>query len=311
MRKRHSTPTLLAAAVLGAAVGAWLSPQRAAPPAAHATTSAASPVSRDTTAPSISTAAMRTPKAAATPRASDVQALAQGSESLEVLQRRAQTDPAYLQALLQRLSAATELDTRGALLAILAGAPNADVLAYARTQLDSADPQARRNALDLLKAFPMSDTAARELVTGRLERETDPTALKSLVEALTPSLVADEDAAPVVARLAELTRHADADVRAQSVLQYSQWDNATGAEATLHRSLHDPALAVRRAAIAGVIGSAARSERLKQALLDIATDPAYDDGDRGAALFALQRYPLNRAEHALYAQNQAALDARH
>lgn len=308
MHKRHSTPALITAALLGVAAGFWLSPLRAPQSSAIATT-AQSP--RDDDARATSSAAARAPKPATPARGSEAQALAQGTQSLETLQQRARTDPAYLQSLLARLSAETELDARGALLAILAGAPNAQLLAYAHAQLDSADPQARRIGLDLLKMFPMNDDAARALVTNRLERETDPAALKSLIEALTPSLVAEEDAAPVIAKLADLVRHADADVRAQAVLQYAQWDNASNAEIALHRALTDPALAVRRAAIAGAIGSSAQSDRMKLALIDIATDPAYDDADRAAALFALQRYPLNRAEHALYAQSQAALDARH
>ncbi|MDC8011222.1 hypothetical protein [Tahibacter soli] len=309
MNKRHSTSALVAAALVGAAAGAWLSPLRAPPSRLFETTA---PSSRDDAgSAAASSAAARVPKPASPMRVAEAQALAQGAESLENLQNRARTDPEYLASLLARLSTETELDARGALLAILAGAPNAQLLAYARAQLDGADAQARRNGLDLLKMFPMNDADARDLVTQRLERESDPAALKSLIEALTPSLVAEEDAAPVIARLADLSRHADADVRAQAVLQYAQWDNATNTEVALHRALNDPALAVRRAAIAGAIGSSAQSARMKLALIDIATDPAYDDADRASALFALQRYPLNRAEHALYAQSQAALDARH
>lgn len=312
MEKRHSTLTLIAALAVGAAGGAWLSPLRAPVPAATSDTTAALAERAVAEPAATSRAASRPPQPAAAPQRSvDAEALAQGRESLDVLQTRARTDPAYLASLLARLSVETELDSRGAVLAILAGAPNAQVLAYARTQLDSSDANARRNGLDLLKMFPMSDEAARTLVTDRLERETDPAALKSLVEALTPGLVADEDAAPVITRLTALAQHADADVRAQAVLQLSQWDNAENAENLLHRAFADPSLAVRRAALAAAIGSSAQSERLKQALFVVATDPAYDDADRSSALFALQRYRLSRAEHALYAQHQAALDARH
>lgn len=310
MTRRHSTPTLIAVACASALAGAWLAsrpvPVAPATVPAHALESA---VATDPVGPD-SVAARRPPKPRTLYAASGPTDAAVGDDSFESRQRRAKEDPAFLADLLRRYGAAVDLDERGALLAVIAGAPNAQVLAWARGRLDAGDPRARQDALDLLKTFPMDDAAARELVVDRLAHESDAGTLSALVDTLTPGAVAEEDAAPVIARLAELSQHADPAVRARSVLQRAQWTSANDAEAPLHEALSDPSPAVRRAAVAGVIGSQAQSVRLKQALFEMVTDPSNDEEDRGAALFALQRYSLNRAEHALYSQHQAAWDRR-
>lgn len=293
---------LLAAAVAGGLCGYWLgaSPGRL-PMRDHARAAAA-----EATQPAAASG-RADPSATATAMLSG-----QGHRDtdLESLRKRAQEDPAYLRELLRRFAAEQQADTRGALLAVLSGVPHAEVLRTGKALAGSADPRLRKAGLELLTAFPLSEPEVRQLLTGQLGSETDPAMLKQLLGMLTPSTMPTEDAAPVVERLSALSQHPDPGVRSQSVLQLAQWDRGGDSEAMLHRAILDAAPEVRRAAMAGMVSAHVRSDRLKDALLEIASNPQSSAADRGAAVFALQEFPLSRAEYGLY-QQAAATSAEH
>lgn len=214
--------------------------------------------------------------------------------------QRARRDPAYLRELLRDYSFETELDKRGALLAVLQAVANDEVLRMARQLADSGDPESRRNGLDLLKAFSLDQPQVRELLSRQLQAERDPAMLKNLVDMLAPTVVASEDAAPLLERLAELRQHPDPAVRASAVVQSVQWNKHAGNEEILQRAMLDPDLSVRQAAIAGINASSTRSDRLKDSLLALAADPQTDAETRNSAVFALQNFAMNRGEYALY-----------
>jgi hypothetical protein len=220
---------------------------------------------------------------------------------------RALRDPVYLRRLMASYASEADLDRRGALLAVLQSAANDEVLHFALQLAERPDPASRQDGLQLLQAFPLDRTPVRELLVRQLGAERDPAMLRQLVDMLTPAVVPIEDAAPVVAQLARLRGHPDPDVRASSVLQSAQWDRQADLEDLLHRAVLDPAPQVREAAIAGVTAVHVRSDRLKDALLAIAGDPLSQAGERSAALFALQEFPLDRSEYAIY--RQAATEA--
>lgn len=296
MVRAGTVASLLAAALAGAGAGYWAGAARDGD-----STIAAGDTGAVATVP---TRALDTGRPAAAGLQQDA-----GVDNLEAERRRALSDPAYLRELLQRYAAAREPDARGALLAVLSGVATADVLHTARGWLRSDDPRQREDALDLLRAFPLSEPGARDAMVGELAAETDPARLAQLVTMLTPSLMPSEDAAPVVDRLQVLASHPDPAVRSQSVLQLAQWDTGgDGTEPLLHRALLDADGAVRRAAMAGVASTRVRSPRIKDALLDIAIDPAGGIEDRGAALFALQSFALDRADHALVARASTEVD---
>ncbi|MBW8808560.1 MAG: HEAT repeat domain-containing protein [Lysobacter sp.] len=223
----------------------------------------------------------------------------QPNDSERMIQR-ARRDPAYLRELLRSYSFETEPDKRGALLAVLQAVANDDVLRTARQLADSGDPESRRNGLDLLKAFPLDQPQVRELLSRQLQAERDPAMLKQLVDMLAPTVVASEDAAPLLDRLAELRQHPDPAVRASAVVQSVQWNKHAGNEEILQRAMLDPDLSVRQAAIAGINASSTRSDRLKDSLLALAADPQTDAETRNSAVFALQNFAMNRGEYALY-----------
>ena len=216
--------------------------------------------------------------------------------------RRTRTSDADLRELMRRYAAETELDKRGALLAILQANRNEDVKAFALALAASRDAAARQEGLELLKAFPLDDAKVRGFLVGQIDQEQDPVMLTKLVDMLSPTMVATEDAAPLVAQLARLREHPDPEVRAASILQSSQWDRGGDLENTLHSAMLDPDPRVRQAAIGGISAERVRSDRLKDMLLAIASDPKTGAEERNRAIFALEGFALNRADYEVYRQ---------
>jgi hypothetical protein len=284
----------LVSAALGGALGAHLARRDvAAAPAAAA--------------PSPAPATHSTPR---TDAATSPDYLVLGNEriSFESLRQRAGRDPAFLQSLLQRYRNERDLAARGELLALLNAVSGEEVLRFALSLAASTRPEDERDGLELLRGYSMDRPEVRQTLLAKLERGGDPQRMGELVAMLTPSTMPSEDAAPVVAELAALARHPDPNLRAQAVLQLAQWDDGEQVEDLLHRAILDSSAEVRAKAIAGVQGSGIRSDRLKEALLAIAADPASSAADRGAATFALQEFRLNRAEYGIWRRAQAQAD---
>ena len=268
-------------------------------------------------APAAATVAA-TPAAAATPRSAravqapsfaTASAAARGSQDLDRAIRRAAQDPAHLRELLREYAFATELDRRGALLSVLQGVANDEVLEFGRQLAGNADPAVRGQGYALLRAFPLDREQARAVVADGLRRETDPALLAELLAGLEPAVIADEDAAPLLERAVALTRHADPSVRASAVEQSARWNRRDDGAAVLERALLDPAPEVRAAAVTGIEASGARSPRLRDVLLDLASDANAQAPLRRSAWFALQRFALGREEYALYRQADAEIAA--
>lgn len=229
--------------------------------------------------------------------------------SFEALRKRAQRDPAFLQDLLRRYGQETAADARGELLALLHAVGGEEVLRYALSRAASTRAEDERIGLDLLGGYSLQRAEVREALLAKLRAGGEPQREAELIRRLTPAAMPEEDAAPVIERLAALAGDSDAEVRGDAVAQLAQWAEPAQAEDALHRALLDPAASVRSKAIVAVSGSAARSERLKDALLAIAADPASNAADRGAAAMALQDFRLNRAEYAIWQRAQARADA--
>lgn len=283
----------LISAVLGAALGAYVARREvtAAPPAAPPPST---PVQQPT----------------GIDAATSPEYLVLGNEriSFESLRQRASRDPAFLQSLLQRYRNERDLAARGELLSLLNAVSGEEVLRFALSLSASTRPEDERDGLELLRAYSMDRPEVRQTLLAKLERGGDPQRMGELVAMLTPATMPSEDAAPVVAELAALARHPDPNLRAQAVLQLAQWDDGEQVEDLLHRAILDNSAEVRAKAIAGVLGSGIRSERLKEALLAIAADPEASVADRGAATFALQQFRLNRAEYGIWRRAQAQSD---
>jgi len=229
--------------------------------------------------------------------------------SFEALRKRAQRDPAFLQDLLRRYGQETAADARGELLALLHAVGGEEVLRFALSRAASTRAEDERVGLDLLGGYSLQRAEVRETLLAKLRAGGEPQREAELIRRLTPATMPEEDAAPVVERLAALAADAEPEVRGDAVAQLAQWAEPAQAEDALHRALLDPAASVRSKAIVAVSGSSARSARLKDALLAIAADPAGNAADRGAAAMALQDFRLNRAEYAIWQRAQARADA--
>ncbi|QDH71104.1 hypothetical protein [Marilutibacter alkalisoli] len=267
-----------------------------------------SSISRRDDAPSPQMAEKPGPRAAGTMPDSRNRILPPGSrtvsDDLDGEVGRALRDPAYLQKLLAMYASETDLDTKGALLAVLHGAANGneEILRFALGLSDSADPARRQDGLALLEAYPLDNAEVRELLTRQISEENDPAMLGRLVGMLQAAVVPIEDAAPVAEQLTRLRQHPDPEVRAASLMQSVSWDKGGNLEDILHQAILDSAPQVRQAAIGGVTAAGVRSDRLKDALLEIAANPGSGDDERFAAVLALQDFPLDRAEYAIYLQ---------
>ena len=275
MRVRTLTVASFAVAALAASVGLWLAFDR------HATDSASG-----------------APKPAAHADHADHPEV----HGVAMDAGRSRATGIDLRELMRRYALETELDKRGALLATLQANPDDEVKRFALALAASRDPVARREGLQLLKAFPLSDAEVRGFLVSEIDREQDPAMLATLVDMLAPTMIASEDTAPLVAQLTRLREHPDPEVRAVSVLQTSQWDRGEGLENVLREAMQDPDERVRLAAIGGITAERLRSERLKEMLLTIAYDPQTSDEERNRALFALEGFALNRAEYEIYRQ---------
>lgn len=284
MTRPHFLASLLVAAALSGTIGYHLGRQRAEPAA------------RERPAQSDAETAQRGSIASRL----GARPMAPADEDLGRQVARASADPVYLQQLLARYRGESEPDRKGAVLAVLQGVANQDVQRFALELAASPDPSTRRDGLALLSAYSVEEAPVRELLLRQMEQEQDPALLKTLVELLAPAPLASEDVAPMLGQLERLRQHADPGVRAAAVLQSAQWDKSAGVEDILQRALLDPEPQVREAAIAGVTSSATRSDRVKDALLDIASNPHSGREQQAAAVFALQNFELDRAEYQIY-----------
>ncbi len=287
MKTSHLAALVIAAALCGAG-GFYLARQQ----------SPATRIGADTSANAGETAGpfvpgMASPLPAASPGAFDLGANVQ----------RARDDAEYLRKLLADYRHATDADARGAKLAVLESIQNDEVRQAALDMAASSDRDTKLAGIALLKGFPLSDAKVRDFLTTQLAAERDPSTLQALVGIATPGSMASEDATPVADRLMQLTSHADPGVRSKSIVQAAVWEaDSARTRRMLEQALLDPSSEIRQAAISATLATRQNSPHLKDSLLSISMSPGTPDEERNAALFALQNFSLNRAEHELYTQ---------
>lgn len=297
MKPAATALALLAAVAVGGAVGYRIGSTREASPATATSVSADS-----------ATRAPTTPRASPGAVGDPLDGGDFGSQSTRALR-----DPDYLRRLLQRYAAETDADRKGALLAVINSAPGDESLRFALDLARSTDPAARRDGLALLAAFPLDRAEVRDTLAQQLRDERDPAMQARLLDMLAPAQMAREDAAPLLRQIERLRQSPDPAVRAASVRQTAQWDRSPAAEDALHRALLDADPQVRQAGMDGVFASGLRSDRLKDALLAIASDAQAGMQQRQAAVLGLQNFGLDRGEYALYrrAADEVAAENAH
>jgi HEAT repeat protein len=233
------------------------------------------------------------------------------TELQEKLRDMAQADPAALRNLMHRYDSERDPQAREMLKAVLSAIPNPEVLAFSTRLASSSNPAQREDGFELLKQMSASSPEVRNLVLQALATEQAPAVLSQAVAALTPTVVASSEAENIIAQLNNLAQHSDPAVRSQSILQLGQWDKSPHVESRLHQALGDQAPEVRQAAVIALSESGMRSDMTKAALMNIVRNASESAAIKDSALHALERYALDKKEHALYIRTRMELDKLH
>ena len=114
-----------------------------------------------------------------------------------------------------------------------------------------------------------------------------------------------EDGQPLADALQSLAQSGDAAVRAAALPGFSAWTDPARLESTYLGALGDADARVRAAAIAGIEVARLSTPHLRSDLFELAANAAETTQDRHAALPALSRFRLTRAEVELYRILQA------
>ncbi len=234
----------------------------------------------------------------------------QAAEIQEQLRDAALNDPAAQRDLIRRFEAERDPQARAMLQTVLASVNSPEVLALSTRLAASQDAAEREEGFAMLMRLSPDSPEVRKLVRQALATEQSPAVLSQAVAALTPGVVANSEAAGVVAQLDQLAQHADPAVRSQSLLQLAQWDKSGQVEGRLSQALNDQSPEVRNAAVAAIGESGIRSDSMKAALLGILANSAERSEVKDGALYALTRFSLSPDEYALYSRERAEADKR-
>ena len=219
--------------------------------------------------------------------------------------------PALRQEVIERYSREARRPYRVVIKDMLVASRLPEVTEAARQLATRASDLARGAGFELLAAL---EPGAESYVMARraVETEADPGVLAGALMALRPVAPPSQtEAGAMLPRLVELSRHADPLVRAHALQQVAEWDKI-GDQTTplVVRALADGDMVVRQAAVGAVMLGRLRSDDVKRGLLQVLCDPAEDMTTRGAALFALERFPLSDAEQATYLAQRRDLEQR-
>lgn len=242
--------------------------------------------------------------------ASDSQRVAvPASNEEQKMRERAQSDSAYLRALIQRFENERNPESREMIKSVLATVQKPEAMALFARMANSSDPNQRKEGYAMLQQIGPDSPEMRNLLKQALSTEQSPELLAQAVAALRPGAVDPGESDAILAQLGNLTQHADPAVRSQSVLQLGQWDKTGANQGRLAQALGDPVPEVRQAAIFAVAQSGARSDALKSALLGIINNNNESKAVKGSALQVLERFSMSKEEYARYmqARTQAGL----
>jgi hypothetical protein len=231
--------------------------------------------------------------------------------SREELNTLVKQDHAVRQSLMGRYDKESSTQVRQLIVSLLSNSETPEVLTFSKRLASSADITQRKDGLRMLQNLSSDVPEIHPILVKTLANENSPDVLMLALSALKPPAAGDvhsdplvpaPDAAAIVAQLQNLTRHADPDIRLQSILQLAQWDRADSSGVQWSRALMDPSVPVRQAAVTAVAQSGMQSDALKAALIDLATDAQESKDVRGNALQVLEQFNLSQKEMAQVSQ---------
>lgn len=232
-------------------------------------------------------------------------------DALNKLQAAVDSDAAVRMELIQHYAAGADPKARYLYIQLLGGHPSQDVVDFSSTLVNSGDISRRKDGFKLLTDFP-ANINTYSLVKGALDKEKDPELLRYAVAALHPVVIDPAETQSMVSRLSDLTGHPDLQVRAQSLQMLVQWDKVgSTAEEKTYQAISDDNQEVRQAAIAAIVNSHVRSERLKAKLVKIVSNTNELIDLRGDALRALEDFALNTTEYAIYDQARIEVEKQY
>lgn len=218
-------------------------------------------------------------------------------------------NPTLLQRLIDEFRQETNLERRERLSRLLGDVGGADVTLAASELIYSGDPVSRRLGLALLQQVQPGNQQAREIASGLLATETDPTILVDTLTSLAiPGSVDDATRQSLANQVAVLTRHSDVSVRSISLNVLSRWTTDATFTPILLGGLQDEVAVVRETAVYALVGHEDSSQEVIDELMNVASNGEEEQRARRGAILALRGMPISRTLRQQLADIELALD---
>ncbi len=221
-----------------------------------------------------------------------------------------QQDPGARARLLARYENEADPHARSRIRAVLSFIPTPDVVAFGMRMGSDGDTRVRREGFQLLHTIQMASPEAREILIGALSSEQDPDTLSAAIASLVPdSAEKPEDVNQLLEHLKRTAEHPSPEVRAESLLARVRWAGGDGSEDIIYAGITDPHTPVREAAMTALFEKPVHSDRLKTALLDVASGRNGEPRMRIMAVEALGGFQLTQQEHDVLAEVRSQMPA--
>lgn len=230
----------------------------------------------------------------------DVTTLGYGSLSdadLLILIDQLKNDPSLLQQLIDEFRQENDPARRQRLSSILSLVGGEGVTLLASELIYSGDEQSRNLGLSLLQELQPDNEEAREIISGMLATEVEPTVLTSTLSALaTPGNVDDASRGYLSSQVSLLTTHEDPAVRGVSLEILSRWNTGDEYAPVLLDGLSDSSHSVRTAAGYALARYTGSDPQVTHQLMQVAADNTEQKRARRAAILALKQLSLSEEQ---------------
>ncbi|MBI1889309.1 MAG: HEAT repeat domain-containing protein [Burkholderiales bacterium] len=232
----------------------------------------------------------------------------ESNDARNELRKLANEDPAVMKQLIQSYDKESNSQTRQLMVSLLSGLEKPEVLAFSKRLALSSDMAQRKDGFTMLQNLSGDVPEVHPIILRALTTDKTPEGIMLALAALKPPADAEgnapqtnvlsKDGGAIVAQLQNLTRHADPNIRLQSILQLAQWDKTGSSQEQWSQALADQSPQVRQAAVTAVAQSGTKSDIVKAALLGMANNQNESKDVRGNALQVLESFTLSKDEAA-------------
>jgi hypothetical protein len=206
------------------------------------------------------------------------------SQALNLLK----SSPADRADLMARYSRETNKLARARLGMLLMNLQNEDVIEFAANLTADGNPAKRAEGYALLRLNQEGSSSALEAILKAVQTEQDPYALAEAIASLMPGESPKPDeAAPIIDQMKLFSQHTSPQVRAESLIALSRWDRGGNTEDLIYNGLTDTNEPIREAALTVLAENGIRTDRVKTALMGVASDNKANPQTRWVAADAL------------------------